>query len=1073
MSPIPVSKTKLIPPRRRDDLLVRRRLLEQLTDALDRRLILVSAPAGYGKTSLLIDLVRDSGMPCCWLALDELDRDPQRFAAYFIASLAKGFPKFGSQSRAVLIAMNSFEQDMERLLVTLINELIEKVDEHFVLILDDFHLVENVPIIQNFINRFIQLMDDNCHLVISSRVLTSLKDMARLVAGNQVSGLNYSDLAFQPEELQALLAQNRGLHISDDEAARLIRESEGWITGLQFSETGILQKGVKHSVLEGGTDLFDYLGQQVLDQQPPELREFVLRTSFMEEFDAALCEAVLGQFYAEPQDWQKWVKAIARNNLFALPVGEDGRWLRYHHLFRDFIREQFQRERMPEVAATLSRLEEAYESMGEWEQAHQICTQLNDADALAAMIERAGTFMIQHAHLTLEAWLKDLPAYMLRNRAGLLSIRGALACIKNELPESLAFLNDAERLFRAEGNDAGLALTISRRATAQRMLGNYTEALMDAEEVLSLAADVPERQALYAEALRTKGMTLFRLGQTRQAVTFLEDALDLYIRLKEEASIPVLLLETGMVYRAIGEFKQAQTAYEKALNIWRKVGNLYSQANVLNNLGVFYHSLGQYEKAALSFEEGLLCARRGSNARLDALISTGLGDLYAELGDVEAAHRNYQHALSVIQNMDDRFMLHYLALAQSHLAFLQRDVSSARAILAGMEDSIRKGNSSYENGLLHWLIGRIGLAEGNPLKALADFTQAEQDFKEGGRSSDASAVMVWRAAACCAHGNQQEAVQILNSLIESRNHTAHVVFSALHQSQAWLGSLRQHPTAGRALRDLFSQVDKLAAQIPAARRELRRQVQVISSTAAKLVIQAFGPALVSVDGTWLTISDWQTQSVRDLFFYLVSTSRAQTKEQIGETLWPEQYELPKLRLRFKNDLYRLRRAVGAETILYQDVYYTFNRSIDYEYDVEAFESFLSRARLAQNPHEQMREYQKAVDVVRGPYLNDVYAEWVIPERERLNQLHLTALVTLADLYQKHGQPAQAVAISQRAIDLDAGMEDAYQIAMQAHARLGDVASVTKAYHACRDAMKRLFNLPPSHETEELHRRLTK
>jgi LuxR family transcriptional regulator, maltose regulon positive regulatory protein len=528
-----------------------------------------------------------------------------------------------------------------------------------------------------------------------------------------------------------------------------------------------------------------------------------------------------------------------------------------------------------------------------------------------------------------------------------------------------------------------------------------------------------------------------------------------------------------MVYRAIGEFKQAQTAYEKALNIWHKAGNLYSQANVLNNLGVLYHSLGQYEKAALSFEEGLLCARRGSNARLDALISTGLGDLYAELGDVEAAHRNYQHALSVIQNMDDRFMLHYLALAQSHLAFLQRDVSSARAILAAMEDSIRKGNSSYENGLLHWLLGRIGLAEGNPLTALADFAQAEKEFNEGGRSSDVSAVMVWRAAAYCAHGNQQEAVQILNSLIESRNHTAHVVFSALHQSQVWLGSLRQHPTAGRALRDLFSQVDKLAAQIPAARRELRRQVQVISSTAPKLVIQAFGPALVSVDGTWLTISDWQTQSVRDLFFYLVSTSRAQTKEQIGETLWPEQYELPKLRLRFKNDLYRLRRAVGAETILYQDVYYTFNRSIDFEYDVEAFESFLARARITQNPHEQMREYQKAVDVVRGPYLNDVYAEWVIPERERLNQLHLNALVTLADLYQKHGQPAQAVAISQRAIDLDAGMEDAYQIAMQAHARLGDVASVTKAYHACRDAMKRLFNLPPSHETEDLYRRLTR
>lgn len=1073
MSPIPVSKTKLVPPRRREDLLIRKRLLGQLTDELDRRLILVSAPAGYGKTSLLIDLVHHSGMPCCWLALDELDRDPQRFAAYFIASLTKGFPKFGSQSRAVLDGMSSFEQDMERLLVTLINELIETVDEHFIFILDDFHLLDGVAPIQNFINRFVQLMDDNCHLVISSRVLTSLKDMARLVAGNHVSGLNYADLAFQPQELQALLAQNRGLHISDDEAARLIRESEGWITGLQFSETGILQKGVKHSVLEGGADLFDYLGQQVLDQQQPELREFVLRTAFMEEFDASLCEAVLGQFYPAPQDWQKWVKSVARNNLFALPVGEDGRWLRYHHLFRDFIREQFQRERMPEVAATLSRLEEAYESMGEWEKAHHICKQLNDMDALAAMIERAGTFMLQHAHLTLETWLKDLPSSMLRNRAGLLSIRGALACIKNELSESLAFLNDADRLFRLEGNDSGLALTLSRRATTHRLLGAYKQALMDTEEVLRLTADIPEWQALYAEALRTKGTTLFRLGQARQAVTFLEDSLDLYSRLKEEASIPMLLLETGMVYRAVAEFKQAQTAYEKALAIWRKAGNLYSQANVLNNMGVFYHSLGQYEKAVLSFEEGLLCARRGRNARLDALISTGLGDLYAELGDVDAAHRNYQHALNVIQNMDDRFMLHYLALAQSNLAFLQRDVSSARSILAGMADSIRAGNSAFENGLLHWLLGRIGLVEDDPHTAMAEFTRAEEEFNAGGRSGDASAVMVWRAAACCANKDPQAAVQIFHLLIESRSHTAHAVLAAMLQSQEWLGALRQYPAAGRALRDLFTQADKLGERIPVARRELRRQVQVVPGTAPKLVIQAFGPAAVRVDGRSLSISDWQTQSVRDLFFYLVSTSRAQTKEQIGETLWPEQYEPSKLRLRFKNDLYRLRRAVGAETILYQDVYYTFNRTIDHEYDVEAFESFLTRAQAAQAPQEQMKEYQKAVDVVGGPYLNDVYAEWVIPERERLNQMHLNALVTLAGLYQKHGHPAQAVAVSQRAIELDSGTEDAYQIAMQAHARLGDTASVTKTYHACREALKRLFNLPPSRETEDLYRRLTK
>ncbi|NOH01152.1 MAG: tetratricopeptide repeat protein [Chloroflexi bacterium] len=610
MSPIPVSKTKIIPPRRRSELITRKRLLDMLFEALDKRLTLVTAPAGYGKTSLLIDLAHHSEMPFCWLALDELDREPQRFAAYFIAALAERFPGFGAQSRSVLDNMNSFEQDMERLLVTLINELLEQVSEHFAFVLDDFHLLDGVQPIQSFVNRFVQLMDDNCHLIISSRTLASLNNLLLLVARDQAIGLDYLDLAFQPHELQTLLAQNRNLHISDEEANRLIKETEGWITGLQFSDSTVLRKNSARSVLEDSATLFEYLGQQVLDRLPPELREFVLRTSLLDEFDAALCERVLAPLYPGPQDWHNWIRLVSRNNLFALPVGEDGRWLRYHHLFRDFIRDCFKREHPEEVTPILTRLEQAYESMSEWEKAHYICQLLNDVNLLAEMIERAGTFMIQRAHLTLESWLGDIPASMLRTRPGLLSIRGVIARLRDDLHESLALLNEAERLFRLQEDEAGLALTLSRRGITLWRLGEYDAALGDADEVTRLTEDHPDRRALYAEALRLKGNVLFRLGEVRQSIGFLEKSLDLYVRLNENASVPILLMETGMIYRAMGDYTQAQNAYEKALHIWRQDRNLFSQANVLNSLGVLYHSLGLYEKAMLAFEEGLICARR-------------------------------------------------------------------------------------------------------------------------------------------------------------------------------------------------------------------------------------------------------------------------------------------------------------------------------------------------------------------------------------------------------------------------------------------------------------------------------
>ncbi|MFN3491747.1 MAG: tetratricopeptide repeat protein, partial [Anaerolineales bacterium] len=628
MSSIPISKTKIIPPSRRPQLLTRKRLLEFMYEALDKKLTLITAPAGYGKTSLLIDLIHDEGneWKTCWLALDEVDREPQRFAAYFIASIAQQFPEFGKLSNEILDSMKSFDQDMERLLVTLINEILEHTSGLFVVILDDFHLVEEVQSIRNFVNRFIQLMPENCRLIISSRKLSDFPELTLLIARGQASGLDFSELTFQAEEIQELIAQNENRHISDEEAQRLFSETEGWITGLQFSNIKLPSSGDQ-------SNLFNYFKQQVLDKQALELREFILRTSLFEEFDVSLCESALQPFYSQKQDWRALIKNVASNNAFALPVGENGNWIRYHHLFRDFIREQFKIEKPDEVKPLLANLQLAYEARNEWEKAHHICRQLNDSTALAEMIERAGSFMLQRANMILDSWLSELPTSMLKERPRLLSIRGAIAYLKGDLQESLSLLNQAETFFRKENDVTELALALSRRANTYRLLGDYEKSLSDIDEFIQLTEDNKELRSLYAEALKSKGFTLFRLGQVRQSISFLEKSLNIYEHLAEKERIPILLMDVGLANRVIGEFEQAKKAYTKALEIWEEAGDIYQQANLLNNLGVFYQFLGQYEEAVFAFEKGLLCARRSKNIRIDALISIGLGDLYAELED--------------------------------------------------------------------------------------------------------------------------------------------------------------------------------------------------------------------------------------------------------------------------------------------------------------------------------------------------------------------------------------------------------------------------------------------------------
>ena len=557
---IPISHTKVVIPKRREEILTRPRLLEMMFEFLDKKLILVSAPAGYGKTSLLIDLGHDSDLPFCWLSLNSLDREPQRFATYFIEAIAENFPDFGKQTKATLDTLTSIDKSIEPLVATLVNEIYAHIPQHFVLVLDDYHLIRDVPVIQDFLNRFLQLVDENCHLIISSRALTQLPDLPLMVARDMVGGLDLSELAFRVDEIQALLAQNYNLHISDDTARELVDETEGWITGLQLSSLGIAQGMADRLRVAraAGVGLFDFLGQQVLDQQPEEIRFFLLRSSLLEEFDATLCEAVFGELYPERKDWRRWIDFVIQRNLFALPVGIESGWVRYHHLFRDFLQDHLQKEYPEEIPPILRKLAQVYETHNEWEKAYQIQKRLGDVDALAGLIERAAPHLMSHALVTLDTWLKELPPSISTKRPGILSIRGTIAYMKGNAKEGLELLNQAEKSFREVDEIDSLALTLVRRAIVYRFLGDYTAALHDADEALHLTESSDQMQSIHANALRQKGLSLFRQGQSRQAVKILERALEFYIRMDDTSHIPVLMMETGIAYDAIGKKEEAK-----------------------------------------------------------------------------------------------------------------------------------------------------------------------------------------------------------------------------------------------------------------------------------------------------------------------------------------------------------------------------------------------------------------------------------------------------------------------------------------------------------------------------------
>jgi len=1071
---IPISHTKVVVPRRRDELLLRPRLLDLMFDLLDKKLILVSAPAGYGKTSLLIDFSYQTELPVCWLSLDALDQEPHRFATYFIHALEEQFPELGIQSKSILNTMTTLDESIETLVSTLVGEIYEHVPQHFILIMDDYHLVNQIPGIQGFVSRFVQLVDENCHLIISSRGLTQLPDLPLMVARDIVGGVDLSELAFRLDEIQALFAQNYNLNITEDTAKELVEESEGWITGLKLSGLGITQGMADRLRITRatGVGLFDYLGQQVLDQQPGEIRFFLLRSSLIEEFDAGLCEEVLGPLYPDRINWQDWIDTVIQRNLFALPVGIESSWVRYHHLFRDFLQDRLQKEFPVEIPQILDRLARAYEARGEWEKTYHIQKRLGDMDAIAGVIERASPYLMVRSMATVDTWLKDLPPSILTSRPGILSIRGVMEYMQGNLRAGLELINQAEKIFRETDDINGLAITLIRRATVHRFLGDYMAALSDAEEVLEISETSDQLQMIYANALRQKGLSLFRQGKPKQAVKSLEFALEFYVRQNDIYNIPVIKMETGMAYRVIGKLDETKRLYYEALEIWKKEANLTWQANVLNNLGVLHHVQGEYEKAVIVLDEGLLCARQsGFSARLEAVLLISLGDIYTEVEDFNLAHQHYRQGQSIAEEIGDRFLLNYLGMAQAALSLCQHDTYKANQMLNDVGKSISPQVSQYESGLYYLLRGQLYLQEAEIKQARVMLEEAESYFKNDEHGVEHLKSQILLAAAYSLESNQVEARKKIKEAFTSENRADYAVLVFIRHVRKWLEGMLKDKEVGKKLNNVFLQSQRIYEEMPEIRRRIRRLTRTMETPDAKLKIRAFGRAKVSIGGKTLTLSDWQTQSVRDLFFYLLMMTEPLTKEQIGLVFWPDLEEPAKLKMRFKNEMYRLRRAVGREAILFENNLYSFNRALDFEYDVDAFNSLLFQAKMTQDPNLKIELLKRAVDLVKGQLLEDLDAVWVWPDRERLNQEFLQALFELAKLYAKASQEQKSLEMYQRAIQHYPTSEEAYILAMNLYMQMNDRVNAIRLYELYAKTMVKELNLPPSPEMESIYDRL--
>ena len=1072
-----IAKTKIITPQRRKDYLSRKRLLEVLSDLLDYRLIIIAAPAGYGKTSLLVDFSHQFDWPVCWFALEPIDKDFTRFLSHFVYAIRQKFPEFGDEAIKLLENTTSDQVNTDFLITTITNDIFNHITEHFIIVLDDYHLLQTSPKIDQFLSDFIQRADENCHIAVTSRKLLTLPDLPLMVARSQVGGLSAEELAFQHDEILKLFNQTFNRPITSAEAKTLAKSTEGWITGLLLTSK-TLRSGmgaVENVARASGISLYDYLAQQVLEQQPQDVQDFLLNSAILEEFDSDMCADVIGKALKQKKDWSSLMDHIIQNNLFYIPVGDDSLWLRYHHLFRDFLQASILKKRPEDTRKIHIALAEFHENRGDHERVFEIYQKLGDEEAIANLVRKIGSALIANGKLQkLDEWLNAIPEIMVKDDAVLLALKASIKVNNGQVQEGCDLLNIVVAMCTPKDHPALLADNLIRRSAARRMLGNYTEALTDAESAIDTTKEKHTLASLYSEALRAKGIALYQMGKLQDGLTYLEKAISICEENDKAEDRARILMETGAIHETLGEFDQAEEAYSDALSYWQLIGDSIWQPIILNNLGVLQHAKGDMLNSFYNLEKSMHYSQQTGNQRMEGYALASIGDLYRDLRALDEAEDAYQKALEIALIIEDQFLIFYLKTVQARVSVMNEQFKKAQLQIRGAQSIAKKTSSLYEMNKYRLEQGMLHFWQSEYMKALESLQLPAEFFVGEGHIEDAVRTQFYLFLTLQKTGDIRRSQKILNEIHSRINIPKYLLpsMSAANEVEVYLRKLSRRKDYSEQLTTLIKTLTTYHEKGQQSRLKIRKQASVVPFAPARISIQNFGAIDIKIQDRSLTTSDWMTQTSRDLFLLFLANPMGLSKGEVGLILWPDS-STSELKLRFKNAIYRMRHAIGSDTVLFQDNIYLFNRAIDHDYDVQNFISAIRNARGEKQDTRKIKALTRATSIYKGEYLPGLDDAWAEVDREKYKTMYMQAAEELAVLYLKHDEIEKAIQVGNKALEQDPYHEPLHRIIMNAYATRGDRPSVSRQYEKCKILLMDGIGLEPSQQTITLYHQLIK
>jgi LuxR family maltose regulon positive regulatory protein len=755
--PTPILATKLYIPTPRPKVVLRRRLIERLGEGLRHKLTLISAPAGFGKTTLVSEWAAGCGRLVAWLSADEGDSDPARFLTYLVAALRTIAPHIGEGVPEMLQLPQP--PRIEPLLTSLLNE-ISSIPNDFILVLDDYHVLNSKPVDQA-LAFLLEHLPPQLHLVIATREDPQLP-LARLRARGQLTELRVTDLRFTFAEAAEFLNTIMGLGLSEKDIASLETRTEGWIAGLQLAALSMQGSHDAARFIQSFTGghhfVLDYLIEEVLQRQSESVQTFLLCTSILDRLCGSLCDAVLHNLAASGQETLEYLE---RANLFIIPLDNERHWYRYHHLFAELLRQRLPQSIASSTEDAKSRVNELHIRASQWYEDNDLEIEAFRHAAAAQDVERAARLIqgkgiplhFRGAVTAILNWLESLPKAVLSARPSLWWSYASLLLVNGQTTGVEEKLQSAEAALPKANLDDETRNLIGKIATARATL-----ALTKYQVEAMIAHSRRALEYLHADNLSYRATAMWALGSAH----FLQ-----------------------------GDRQASGRVYTEALSLSQASGDTFSMILTATGLGQVQEAQNQLYLAAETYRRVLQAA---GDQPLQIIYEPhlGLARVLYEWNELDAAEQHGEQSLQLARQYDnviDRSVVCEVFLARLKLA--RGDVAGAAALLAQAGQFARQNNfvhrmpevaaaqvlallrqgnlaaAAYlaQTHLLPISQARVLLAQGDAAAALAVLEPWRRQVEAKGWQDERLKAMLLQAVAHHVHGEREVAIHLLGEAL--------------------------------------------------------------------------------------------------------------------------------------------------------------------------------------------------------------------------------------------------------------------------------------------------------------------